>query len=103
MMLFISSIDECIEARAETKIKPFDIKLFIYAFDQSKMHFPIKCFNSALLESGSQINCGLGRVGNLEGVPFIEHTSAYAQWAHMHRFLSVCLSVRYFTKIQTRQ
>ncbi len=36
----------------------------------------------------------------------IEHTCAYARWAHMHRFLyvrlSVCLSVCDLTKIQTR-
>ena len=36
----------------------------------------------------------------------IEHTCAYAQWALMHRFASVCLSVRPsvcgLTKIQTR-
>ncbi len=28
-----------------------------------------------------------------------EHTCAYARWAHMHRFLSVC----HLTKIQTRK
>ncbi len=34
---------------------------------------------------------------------FFEHTCAYARWAHMHRFLSVRLSVcRDLTKIQTR-
>ncbi len=32
-----------------------------------------------------------------------EHTCAYARWALMHHFLSVCLSVRNLTKIQTRQ
>ncbi len=32
-----------------------------------------------------------------------EPTCAYARWAHMHRFLSVCLSVCNLTKIQTRK
>ncbi len=31
---------------------------------------------------------------------FIEHTCAYAWWAHMHRFLSVCPSVRLQLRIQ---
>ncbi len=34
---------------------------------------------------------------------FIEHACAYARWAHMHRFLSVCPSVCDLTKIQTRK
>ena len=36
-------------------------------------------------------------------VPVFEHTCAYAQWANMHRFLSVHLSVCDWTKIHIGQ
>ncbi len=36
-------------------------------------------------------------------LPIFEPTCAYARWAHMHRFLSVCPSECHWTKNQTRK
>ena len=51
---------------------------------------------SAQTDRQADIPTGVLNIGGLSlGIEYIfEHTCAYARWAHMHHFLSVCPSVR---------
>ncbi len=60
------------------------------SWGQKRAHYAVTTFSRAVQ-----------KVGLLPALVF-EHSCAHARWAHMHRFVSVSLSVRDLTKIQTR-